>query len=49
MVDFDTEPCPECGRRIKPIKKGIFKKCPICGFVWFESNSGGRGKSLITS
>jgi len=21
IVDFDTEPCPECRHRIKPIKK----------------------------
>jgi predicted nucleic acid-binding Zn-ribbon protein len=41
VVDFDTEPCPNCGNRIKPIKREIMKQCPICGFMWFESESGG--------
>jgi len=46
LVDFDTEPCPECRNRIKPIKKGIFKKCPICGFTWYDASSGGGGKKI---
>jgi Zn-finger nucleic acid-binding protein len=37
-----TEPCPFCGARIVPIIYGFFKKCPICGGVWYESGGGGR-------
>ncbi|MEM2175035.1 MAG: hypothetical protein QXG39_08720 [Candidatus Aenigmatarchaeota archaeon] len=46
MVDFDKEPCPECGYRIKPIKVGAFKKCPLCGFTWYESGGGTKQKTL---
>ena len=35
-----SEPCPFCGARIKPIKVGEFKKCPVCGGTWYESGGG---------
>ena len=35
-----TEPCPFCGKRINPIKDGIFKRCPECRRRWYESGGG---------
>jgi len=37
-----TEPCPFCRARIVPVIYGSFKKCPVCGGVWYESGGGGR-------
>ena len=37
-----TEPCPFCGKRIVPIRDGVFKRCPECGRRWYESGGGGR-------
>ena len=39
-----TEPCPFCGRRIEPIREGIFKRCPVCGRKWYESGGGRRNR-----
>ena len=36
-----TEPCPFCGKRIVPIRAGIFKRCPACGGSWYEGGGGG--------
>ena len=35
-----TEPCPLCGKRIKPITAGPIKKCPQCGGEWYETGGG---------
>jgi len=43
-----TEPCPFCGRRVEPIREGIFKRCPACGGKWYESGGGGRSRRPST-
>jgi hypothetical protein len=40
------EPCPFCGARIVPLIVGGFKKCHICGGMWYDAGGGrtiGRG------
>ena len=39
-----TEPCPFCGKRIEPIRDGIFKRCPECGRRWYEGGGGRRNR-----
>jgi len=34
------EPCPFCGARIIPLMIGIFKKCPVCGRMWYDAGGG---------
>jgi len=37
------EPCPFCNARIVPLMIGIFKKCPVCGRMWYDA---GRGRTI---
>jgi len=34
------EPCPFYGARIIPLMIGIFKKCPVCGRMWYDAGGG---------
>ena len=34
------EPCPFCGARMVPLMIGIFKKCPVCGRMWYDAGGG---------
>jgi len=35
-----AEPCPNCGARVVMIRIGVFKKCPVCGHMWYDAGSG---------
>ena len=45
---MSAEPCPNCGARVVMIRIGEFKKCPVCGHIWYDAGPGRSARHPYT-